>query len=161
MSVRSDLRLCGGCYVWPALCCTVIITQTHALRDPLGAGVSGTMRSMPSLPVPPEMPTEVKIIIDAIGHSVRTEILRQLAGRPLGVHELAEATGTGETSARKHLAILEEAGLVVADTPPTARRPGGRGRGVLWRTNIERAEEVGRIWVNYVTGRYSPAERDE
>ena len=68
-------------------------------------GVSGTMRSMPSLPAPPEMPTEVRIIIDAIGHSVRTEILRQLSERPLGVHESAEATGTKETAARKHLAI--------------------------------------------------------
>ena len=114
---------------------------------------------MPSLPAPPEMPTEVKIIIDAIGHSVRTEILRQLAERPLGVHEIADATGTKETAARKHLAILEEARLVIADLPPGERKPGGRGRVVMWRTNIERAEEVGRIWVNYVTGRrYSAAE---
>jgi DNA-binding transcriptional ArsR family regulator len=111
---------------------------------------------MPSLPAPPEMPTEVKVIIDAIGHSVRTEILRQLSERPLGVHEIADATGTKETSARKHLAILEEAGLVIADTSPGDRKSGGRGRAVLWRTSIERAEEVGRIWVNYVTGNHSP-----
>lgn len=119
------------------------------------------MRSMPSLPAPPEMPAEVKIIIDAIGHSVRTEILRQLSERPLGVHEIADATGTKETAARKHLAILEEAGLVIANTPPGERKAGGRGRAVLWRTNIARAEEVGRIWVNYVTGRlFSATEQD-
>ena len=114
------------------------------------------MRSMPSLPAPPDMPTEVKVIIDAIGHSVRTEILRQLAERPLGVRELAEATGTVVSQVRKHLAILEELGLVVADVPPDERRPGGRGRAVLWSTNIERAEEVGKIWIDYVTGRQLP-----
>lgn len=101
------------------------------------------------------MPTEVRTIIEAIGHSVRTEILRQLSERPLGVHEIAEATGTKETAARKHLAILEDAGLVIADTPPGERKSGGRGRAVLWRTNITRAKEVGRIWVNYVTGHHS------
>jgi len=112
---------------------------------------------MPSLPAPPEMPTEVKVIIDAIGHSVRTEILRQLSERSLGVQEVADATGTKQTAARKHLAILEEAGLVIANAPPSERKSGGRGRAVLWRINVERAEEVGRIWVTYVTGRRSPA----
>ncbi len=114
------------------------------------------MRTMPSLPAPLDMPTEVKVIIDAIGHSVRTEILRQLADRPLGVRELAAATGTVVSQVRKHLAILEELGLVVADLPADERRPGGRGRAVLWSTNIKRAEEVGRIWIDYVAGRHSP-----
>ena len=114
------------------------------------------MRSMPSLPAPPDMPAGVKVIIDAIGHSVRTEILRHLAERPLGVRELADATGTVVSQIRKHLAILEELGLVVADLSPDERRPGGRGRAVLWSTNIKRAEEVGQIWINYVTGRPSP-----
>ena len=94
-------------------------------------------------------------MIDAIGHSVRTEILRQLADRPIGVRELANATGTVVSQVRKHLAILEEFGLVVADVPPDERRPGGRGRAVLWSTNIKRAEEVGQLWTNYVTGRTS------
>lgn len=114
------------------------------------------MSAMPSLPAPPEMPTEVKIIIDAIGHSVRTEILRQLADRPLGVRELADATGTVVSQVRKHLAILEGLGLVTADLTRDQRRPGGRGRAVLWSTNVERAEEVGQIWIDYVTGRRSP-----
>lgn len=111
------------------------------------------MRTMPSLPAPPDMPTEVKIIIEAIGHSVRTETLRQLADRSLGVRELADATGTVVSQIRKHLAILEELGLVVADVPPGQRRPGGRGRAVQWSTNRKRAEEVGQIWIDYVTGR--------
>lgn len=114
------------------------------------------MRTMPSLPAPPDMPREVKVIIDAIGHSVRTELLRQLADRPLGVRELADATGTVVSQVRKHLAILEDLGLVVADVPSDERRPGGRGRAVLWSTNIKRAEEVGRIWIDYVTGRPFP-----
>ena len=114
------------------------------------------MRTMPSLPAPRDMPTEVKVIIDAIGHSVRTEILRQLAERPLGVRELAVATGTVVSQVRKHLAILEELGLVVADSSPDERRPGGRGRAVLWSTDVKRAEEVGRRWISYVTGRHSP-----
>lgn len=113
------------------------------------------MRTMPSLPAPRDMPTEVKVIIDAIGHSVRTEILRQLADRPLGVRELADATGTVVSQVRKHLAILEDLGLVVADVSPDDRRPGGRGRAVLWSTDIKRAEGVGKLWIDYVTGRSS------
>ncbi|RYB88251.1 ArsR family transcriptional regulator [Nocardioides glacieisoli] len=113
------------------------------------------MRTMPSLPAPRDMPTEVKVIIDAIGHSVRTEILRQLAERPLGVRELADATGTVVSQVRKHLAILEDLGLVIADVSPDERRPGGRGRAVLWSTNPERAKEVGKMWIDYVTGRSS------
>lgn len=113
------------------------------------------MRIMPSLPAPPDMPTEVKVIIDAIGHSVRIEILRQIANRSLGVRQLANATGTVVSQIRKHLAILEELGLVVADVLPDERRPGGRGRAVLWSTNIKRAEEVGQLWINYVTGHTS------
>lgn len=111
------------------------------------------MLTMPSLPAPRDMPTEVKVIIDAIGHSVRTEILRQLADQPLRVQELADATGTVPSQIRKHLAILEELGLVVADASPDERRPGGRGRAVLWSTATKRAEEVGHIWISYVTGR--------
>jgi DNA-binding transcriptional ArsR family regulator len=112
---------------------------------------------MPSLPVPHDMPTEMKILVDAIGHRIRTEILRQLADRPLGVQELAAATGTVVSQIRKHLAILEELGLVIADRSPEDRRPGGRGRSALWTTDTQRAEEVGRVWIRYVTGESGPS----
>jgi DNA-binding transcriptional ArsR family regulator len=112
------------------------------------------MPAMPHFPSPPDMPEEVKAIIDAIGHPMRTEILCQLAGRPQMVSDLAESTGTVVSQVRKHLAILEQLGLVRADRSPEERGP-GRGRGVLWSTNVERAEEVGRGWIEYATGRHS------
>lgn len=98
------------------------------------------------------MPAEMKLIVDAMGHRVRTEILRQLSGQPLGVRELADATGTVVSQVRKHLAILEELGLVIADVSVGDRRPGGRGRAVSWSTAVKRVEEVGHTWINYATG---------
>src|SRR5918999_4450609 len=103
------------------------------------------MRAMPQLPTPPDMPGEVKAIIDAIGHSMRTEILHQLADRPQSAGELAESTGTVVSQIRKHLAILEDLELVSADRLPKDRGP-GRGRAVLWSTHLQRAEEAGRTW---------------
>lgn len=91
-------------------------------------------------------------IIDAIGNRVRTEVLRLLACEAQSATQLARATDSDYRQMRRHLAVLEDLGLVVADTPPDQRGPGRRG--VLWRTNIERAEEIGRLWVDYVTGRH-------
>ncbi len=113
------------------------------------------MRAMPHLPTPPDMPGAVKAIVDAVGHTVRTEILHQLSARPQTARELAEATGTVISQIRKHLVILEELDLVRADRPADERGP-GRGRVVLWATNQERAAEVGRQWIEYVTARSSP-----
>lgn len=110
------------------------------------------MRLMPQQPTPPEMPEEVMTIIDATGNRVRTEVLRLLAHEAQTAAQLAEATNTDHRQMRRHLAVLEELGLVIADTPPGERGP-GRGRFVLWKTNHQRAEEVGRIWIDYVTGR--------
>lgn len=100
------------------------------------------------------MPGAAKVIIEAIGHSVRTEILHQLSRRPQTVRELAGATGTVTSQVRKHLAILEELDLVRADRPLEERGP-GRGRVVLWVTNPERVKEVGHNWIDYATGRES------
>jgi len=110
---------------------------------------------MPQQPTPPEMPEEVMTIIDAIGNRVRTEVLRLLAHEAQTAAQLAEATNTDHRQMRRHLAVLEGLGLVIADTLPGQRGP-GRGRFVLWKTDRQRAEEVGRIWINYVTGRHSP-----
>jgi DNA-binding transcriptional ArsR family regulator len=109
------------------------------------------MRAMPSLPSPPRMPREVAAIIDAIGNRLRTEILNLIAHTAMTASDLARSTGGDVTTIRRHLAILEELGLVEADRPPEDRGP-GRGRFVLWKTNHQRAEEVGRRWSDYVTG---------
>jgi DNA-binding transcriptional ArsR family regulator len=101
------------------------------------------------------MPREVAAIIDAIGNRLRTEILSLIADTAMTASDLAEATGGDVTTIRRHLAVLEELGLVDADRPPDDRGP-GRGRFVLWKTNHQRAEEVGRRWIGYVTGRHSP-----
>lgn len=117
------------------------------------------MRGMPHLPTPPDMPGAVKTIMEAIGHSVRTEILHQLSRRPQTVRELAAATGTVASQVRKHLAILEGLDLVRADRPPEERGP-GRGRFVLWATNQEGVKEVSQTWIDYVSSRDSPADTD-
>jgi DNA-binding transcriptional ArsR family regulator len=113
------------------------------------------MRAMPSLPSPPRLSREVAAIIDAIGNRLRTQILSLIADTAMTASDLAEATGGDVTTIRRHLAILEELGLVNADRPLDDRGP-GRGRFVLWKTNHQRAEEVGRRWIDYVTGRHSP-----
>lgn len=109
------------------------------------------MRSMPRLPSPPDMPRDVLAIVDTIGNRVRTEILHLLARSPMTAGELADAVGGDVTHIRRHLAVLEELGLVVADRPPEQRGP-GRGRSVVWRTSHRRVEEVGRAWIDYVIG---------
>jgi DNA-binding transcriptional ArsR family regulator len=114
---------------------------------------------MPRLPSPPNMPPEVQAITDAIGNRVRTEILRLLAANPKTASDLAKQTGGDVTRVRRHLAVLEELGLVIADRPPQERGP-GRGRFVLWRTDHPRAEEVGRLWTDYVTGNYPPGQHE-
>lgn len=105
------------------------------------------------------MPGAVKTLVEAIGHSVRAEILHQLAHRPQTVRELALATGTVTSQVRKHLAILEELDLVRADRPRDERGP-GRGRVVLWVTNQEKVKDVGQRWIDYASGRSSPAHSD-
>ena len=96
------------------------------------------------------MPKEVLAIIDAIGNRVRTEILRHLSVRQMTVAELAERTAVDRSWILRHLALLEELGVVAADHPPGERL--GRGRTVLWTTNRERVVEVAAIWRAYATG---------
>ena len=118
------------------------------------AAGSGTMQRVPRLSKPPNMPEGVLAIIDAIGNSARTEILRHLSLRAMSIPELAEAIGVSPSQVLRHLAALEDLDLVTADHPRGSRR--AKGRVVLWETNHSRAEEVGKIWIDYVTGRHSP-----
>ncbi|WP_085874908.1 ArsR/SmtB family transcription factor [Nocardioides sp. PD653-B2] len=117
------------------------------------------MQHVPRLSKPPRMPEGVAAIIDAIGNSARTEILRNLSQRPMSAPELAEVIEAAPRQVLRHLALLEDMGLVTADHPRGDRR--AKGRVVLWTTDIARAEEVGRIWLDYVAGRPVPgAEQD-
>jgi len=111
---------------------------------------SGTMQSVPRLSKPPNMPEGVLAMLDAIGNSARTEILRHLSLRAMSTPELAEAIGVSPSQVLRHLAVLEDLELVTADHPRGSRR--AKGRVVLWETNHQRAEEVGRSWIDYVTG---------
>ena len=109
---------------------------------------------MPRLPSLPRMPRDVEAIIDAIGNRLRSEILNLIAETPKTATSLAESTGSDVTTIRRHLAILEELGLVDADRAPNDRGP-GRGRFVLWKTNHQRVEELSRQWIDYTTGQQS------
>lgn len=104
--------------------------------------------------MPPNMPEGVLAIIDAIGNGARTEMLRHLSLRTMSTPALAEAINVDPSQILRHLTVLEDMGLVRASHPRGSRL--GRGRVVLWETDPGRAEEVGRIWTDYVTGRYSP-----
>lgn len=112
------------------------------------------MQRVPRLPKPPRMPEGVLAIIDAIGNNARTEILRHLSLRAMSATELAEVVAADPRVVRRHLAVLEDLGLVVADHPRGDRR--AKGRVVLWSTDLARAEEVGRLWLDYVAGRPVP-----
>lgn len=63
--------------------------------------------------------------------------------------ELAAAIDIGHSSVHRHLVVLEERGLVAADSEPGHRM----GRTVVtWSLVPERVEEYGRLWINYSTG---------
>jgi DNA-binding transcriptional ArsR family regulator len=116
------------------------------------------MQSVPRLSKPPNMPKEVLAILDAIGNSARTEILRHLSVRSMSTPELAEAIGVDHSRVLRHLAVLEDLGLVSADHPRGSRR--GVGRVVMWETNQDRVSEVANIWRSYATGQtYPPVDR--
>ncbi|GAB7007249.1 hypothetical protein JCM18899A_47240 [Nocardioides sp. AN3] len=116
------------------------------------------MQPVPRLSKPPNMPEGVLAIIDAIGNSARTEILRHLSARPMNATELAEAIGIDHSRVLRHLAVLENLELVAADHPRGARR--GIGRVVMWETNQARVDEVANAWRAYATGQGpTPGER--
>lgn len=112
---------------------------------------SGTMRPVPRLSTPPTMPKELLAIISAIGNSARIEMLRQLSSGAMSTRELADAVGVEHSRILRHLAVLEDLDLVVADHDRGQRR--GVGRVVLWTTNRKSVEELGRRWTDYATGR--------
>ena len=52
--------------------------------------------------------------LDALGNSVRRDILVVLRDRPLAVHEIAERFPVSRPAISRHVRLLEEAGLVEA-----------------------------------------------
>lgn len=97
------------------------------------------------------MPAGVVAIIDAIGNSVRTEILRHLSLRAMSATQLAEVIDADPRVVRRHLEVLEDMGLVSADHPRGSRR--GVGRVVVWETNEQRVNEVAIAWRAYASGK--------
>lgn len=108
------------------------------------------MQPVPRLSKPANMPEEVSVMLDAIGNSARTEILRSLSARPMSTTELAERIGVDHSWVLRHLAVLEDMRLVSADHPRGSRR--GVGRVVMWKTDHERVHEVANMWRAYATG---------
>lgn len=54
--------------------------------------------------------------LDALGNSVRRDILVALRDRPLAVHEIAERFSISRPAISRHVRVLEDAGLVEATT---------------------------------------------
>jgi predicted ArsR family transcriptional regulator len=116
--------------------------------------------------------------LQAVGHPVRLRVLQRLAGGEVAsVPELADAAGAHENTVRAHVAVLEEAGLIVGESRPAAGpgRPGVQYRltergerldqdfmgmaellaAALGRAGLEPAQlqDVGREWGRYLAGR--------
>ncbi len=114
------------------------------------SGVSGRMRAMPRLSMPADMPLEVQAIIDVIGNSARTEILRILTRQPMSAVDLAAVLEVHHASVHRHLTKLESYGLVAA-TAAAGQRRGNKH--VVWSTVPERVSALGAQWVAYATDR--------
>lgn len=101
---------------------------------------------MPSSPLPPE----VDAFVTAISNPTRTEILRHLTAAEHTAPELADATGIDVTTAKRHLAILEEAGFAGADRA-REKRTAGRGHAVRWHANPDPIRASAETWLQYAT----------
>lgn len=102
------------------------------------------------------MPDEVMAMLDAIGNTARTEILRYLSVESLSASDLAEAIGVDHSRVLRHLTVLEDIGLVWADHPRGSRR--GVGRLVKWQTDKDRVKELANAWRSYASGQQRPAQ---
>lgn len=100
------------------------------------------------------MPDEVLAMLDAIGNSARTEILRHLSMQSMTTPELADAIGVDHSSVLRHLAVLEDLDLVSADHPRGSRR--GVGRVVMWQTNRQPLDDAAKAWHAYASGQAAP-----
>lgn len=105
------------------------------------------MPVVPRLSEPARMPEGVRVIIEIIGNATRTELLRLLTARPRTMLELAAEIDVAHSSIHRHLALLEQHGLVSTDTAPGRRQ----GRTVVWSANPERITEIGQRWISYAT----------
>lgn len=108
------------------------------------------MISMPPLVRPPEMPEEIRQLLDAIGGKVNVEILRLLAAGPMTTTELSERIGNQRGSINRVLRVLERQGLVVASHPPETDRKRVRQ---VWTTDIDAVRKAADQWLAYVTGK--------
>lgn len=99
--------------------------------------------------MPGDMPEEVLAVIDIIGNNVRTEIVRRLAQHALTAGDLAEQIDVHHGSVHRHLVLLEQHGLITTDVDAGRRR----GQTVLWRTDVVKVAELGRVWVAYASAR--------
>jgi DNA-binding transcriptional ArsR family regulator len=85
--------------------------------------------------------TQDDAIFDALGNSVRRQILRLLSDGPRSVGELAAAFTVSRPAISRHLALLEDAGLV------THRGEGTRNvYGLDQRGFVASAEWLSRFW---------------
>jgi DNA-binding transcriptional ArsR family regulator len=70
-------------------------------------------------PVPEQLVELIAQRFRVLGEPMRIRVLDRLRGGELGVQELMEATGSSQQNLAKHLAVLQQAGIV-------ARRRAGK-----------------------------------
>lgn len=65
---------------------------------------------------------DLDAIFQALSHPTRRALIEQLAGGPASVTELAEPHDVSLAAISKHLAVLEDAGLIDVETDGRVRR---------------------------------------
>lgn len=111
-------------------------------------GHHGVMLSSREGGTAPSITNEVRVAIRILGSEVGAQLVRFLATLPnprAGAYwrEIADALpGYAATSLRRHLAELEDAGVIAVEAPSNAERGNRRGAAVKYRLDEPRLEEV-------------------
>ena len=90
---------------------------------------------------------DVEAAVATFGNRSRNEILRFLTSSgPATRGDIVEAVSAGEPSVAKHLAVLEDAGVVMVDVEPGRRH----GRSPRYSANPARIQELLDAHLNYL-----------
>ena len=90
-------------------------------------------------------------VLDALGNPTRRTILRRLKSRPMSVREIARGFSVSRPAISRHLAILEESGLVEAKAVGTRNVYSVRVQGLstvrafvdeFWSAALERLKSL-------------------
>jgi len=104
---------------------------------------------MPRLIMPP-LPPEVDMAIAHMGNRAQADILRHLAkAGPSTIGGLMDGVDMTRPSLNRHLAALEDAGIVHTN-PPAGNR---HGKAVTYAADLDRVRRLASEYLRYVSGK--------